>query len=259
MATKAKKQTTRELVRNLRLHFSRVRGAEKQYLIKLVAVARQVGLIIKGFAPNGKIENLDGLMETLARYEYVLEPWARQVAARMLAEVDQRDQNAWNATATEIGQTLRAEIRSAPTGHVMQALLAEQVEGIKSLPRDAAQRLYGLATEVVITGRRAEAIQREILETNDITVARAKMLARTAVSTASSSLVEARAMYVGSTHYEWLTSKDSDVRNDHKELHGKVFAWDDPPIVDRRTGFRSHPGCNANCRCYPRPILPSPE
>lgn len=259
MATKVKTISARQRIQNIRMHFARVRGAEKRYLIKLVAVARQVGLIVRGFAPDGTIENLEGLMETLTRYEHVLEPWAREVSSRMLLEVSRRDQNAWNATAAEIGQSLRTEIESAPTGHVMQTLLAEQVDVIKSLPRTAAQRLYDLATEVVLTGRRAEVIQREILETEDVTVARAKMLARTAVSTASASIVEARALYVGSPGYFWRTSKDSDVRNDHHELEGTFHRWDDPPVVDKRSGFRSHPGCNANCRCWPQVVLPEPE
>jgi len=241
----------------LREHFRRVRNGERLYARKLVAVARQVGLIIKGFVtPDGKIRDLDGLLRSLTRYGEILEPWARQVAEQMIYEANRRDKNAWNAAALEIGQSLRREIETAPVGETFRRLLDEQVGQITSIPSGAAARVYNLASEIHLEGRRAEEIAANILATESITVSRAKMLAKTALSSVSTNIVEARARYVGSTHYVWMTSENEDVRRDHKILHGKTFSWDDPPVVDRRSGFRSHPGCNANCQCWAKPILP---
>lgn len=253
MATPADK---RKLARELREHFKRVRNGEKQYLLKLVAVARQIGLIVRGFAPNGRIDNLDGLMRALTNYGMVLEPWARAVAGDMLADINRRNQNAWNATALEIGQNLRAEIESAPVGEVYRRLLDAQIEEVVSLPRSAADRIYKLAADIHISGRRSSELAAEILATEEVTVARAKMIAKSAVSTASTTLVEAQARYVGSPGYFWRTSMNEDVRKDHRILEGKFFRWDDPPVVDRRSGFRSHPGCNANCQCWAQVMLP---
>jgi SPP1 gp7 family putative phage head morphogenesis protein len=222
-------------------------------------VAKQLGIIVRGFAPQGVITDLPMLMETLQRYENVLEPWAQAVSERMVAEVNQRDKNAWHAQAIEIGQRLRNEIESAPTGHVMQRLMSEQIREITSLPRAAAERIYALATEAHISGTRSSEIAAEIMRTEEVSAARAKMIAKTAVSTASTSLVEARAQYVGSPGYYWRTSQNEDVRKDHKILEGKFFTWNDPPVVDRHSGFRSHPGCNANCQCWAEVVLPAPE
>lgn len=256
------KPTMRQRALALRMHFARVRNAEKGYGRQLVGVARQVGVIVRGFVgsnvPLGQ-RDVSNLVTTLEKYSDVLDPWAHQVSARMVAEVERRDANAWNATALEIGQSLRQQISSAPIGHVMQQLISERVDEIKSIPLDAALRVFGLATEAVATGTRSSDIAEQILAQEDVSVARAHMLARSAVSTASSTLVESRALYVGSPGYFWRTSKDSDVRRDHHELEGTFHRWDDPPVVDKRSGFRSHPGCNANCRCYPQVVLPEPE
>ena len=37
-------------------------------------------------------------------------------------------------------------------------------------------------------------------------------------------------------------------------LNGKKFRWDDPPVVDIRTGERGHPGMDKHCRCYAEPV-----
>jgi SPP1 gp7 family putative phage head morphogenesis protein len=248
------KPSFKQMARNLRLHFMRVRNAEKSYGRQLVAVGRQVGTIIRGLAHRPT-----DLVTTLEKYSDVLDPWARATAARMVEEVARRDANAWNATAQELGQNLRHAIESTPIGHTMQTLIADQVDEIKSIPLEAASRVFNLAMEAHAGGRRSAEIAEEILRTEDVTVARARMLARSAVSTASSTLVESRALYVGSPGYFWRTSKDSDVRKDHNELDGTFHRWDEPPIVDKRSGFRSHPGCNANCRCWPQVVLPEPE
>lgn len=251
--------SVREAARKLRLHFMRVRNAEKQYGRQLVGVARQVGLLLRGFVTKHGVENLPALVHSLENYSDILDPWARATARRMIAEVERRDANAWNTTAAEIGQNLRREIAATPLGATMHELLAERVEEIKSIPLTAAERLFNLAEEIQSDGRRASVLVPHLLETEDITIGRARMLARSSVSTVSSTIVESRARYVGSHGYTWRTSKDSDVRSDHHELEGTYHTWDDPPVVDKKTGFRSHPGCNANCRCWPQVHLPEPK
>lgn len=60
---------------------------------------------------------------------------------------------------------------------------------------------------------------------------------------------------IGSHEYVWQDMGDNKVRRCHRLLNGKTFNWDNPPVVDDRTGFRGHPGDAANCRCVPCLIL----
>lgn len=43
-------------------------------------------------------------------------------------------------------------------------------------------------------------------------------------------------------------------RSDHLRLNGQKFRWDDPPVVNLRTGERGHPGHDPRCRCYAEPV-----
>jgi SPP1 gp7 family putative phage head morphogenesis protein len=246
----------RKAAREARRFFFAVRHAEKQYGVQLMRVSRAIIDLIRGFEDSERPTDLFKLAESLDDYADVLEPWAREVGRRMLVDVAKRDERAWAQLGEEMGRFLRREIESAPIGGTMQRLMNQQIEEVKGLPRSTAVRVRELANEALITGRRSSEIARELMATTGIEEARARMVARSAVATAATTLAQTRAEFVGSEGYIWRTSGDGDVRSDHAELEGRFIKWNDPPVVDKRTGYRSHAGCNANCRCYPEVVLP---
>lgn len=211
-------------------------------------------MLVNGFPP-GDPGVLPTIEQLLQRYAEALTPWAERAAAEMLTEVNRRDETAWMQQAAELSRALRQEIRTAPTGATMQALMGEQVSLIKSIPLDAAKRVHKLTIEGIEDSTRASEISKAIQASGDVAKSRADLIARTEVARTASTLTEARALHVGSPGYFWRTSGDSDVREDHRELEGKFIRWDDPPIADKRTGRRAHAGCIYGCRCYPEPVL----
>lgn len=40
-----------------------------------------------------------------------------------------------------------------------------------------------------------------------------------------------------------------------KALNHKRFRWDNPPVVDEKTGRRCHPGKDYQCRCCALPVF----
>lgn len=65
----------------------------------------------------------------------------------------------------------------------------------------------------------------------------------------------------GIRRWEWVHSGGS---NDPREYHlmdapaglnGGIFSFDDPPIIDKRTGERGFPGQLPYCRCTLRPVV----
>ena len=231
--------------------FAKAKKVERGYASRLRKVAQHVADIVKGFDPNDFAGSV--FAETaLVKYAELLEPWARSVGNRMLTEVAARDKQAWAKVSAQIGRALHKEIETAPTGRAMQALLAAQVDLITSLPLEAAKRVHNLAREGLSDGTRASELAKRILETGDVTKARATLIARTETSRAATTLTQVRAEYIGSVSYIWRSVGDSDVRPSHKAMNGKVVAWNNPPTLD---GMVGHAGCLPNCRCYCEPIL----
>lgn len=210
-----------------------------------------MGNIVRGYGPSKP----GALIKALTGYSELIEPWARSVAGYMLADVNRRNEKAWFEVSKEMGRALRMEIAHAPTGHLFGLLMQAQVDLIKSIPLEAAQRVQELTTEGLVTGERAKSIAAEILRTEEVSKAKANMIARTEVARAASTLTEARATFVGSEGYIWRSSGDGDVRPTHRAMNGKFVPWNKPPKTDK--GLEPyHAGCGPNCRCYPDPIIP---
>lgn len=204
----------------------------------------------------GDLEAIPTIEQLLRRYAEALTPWAEATAARMLEDLNRRDEQAWMQQAQEMSRALRDELRRAPTGETMRALMAEQVTLIKSIPLEAAKRVHRLTIEALEDGTRAAEISKMIQASGSVAKSRADLIARTEVGRTATALTEARALHVGSPGYFWRTSRDSDVREDHRILEGRFITWDNPPIADRRTGRRAHAGCIYGCRCYPEVVFP---
>ncbi|MEN6629831.1 MAG: phage minor head protein [Sulfuricella sp.] len=215
-------------------------------------LAGQVGNIINGFTP-GDPEVLPTLSDMLRRYAEALTPWASATAAKMLEEVNRKDYASWKAAANEMSSEVRRELSETQIGEVFRRLQAEQVELIKSIPIDAAQRVHDLTIKGLEDSTRAKEVAAEIMRSGDVAKSRAMLIARTEVSRASSNFTQARSEAIGSEGYIWRTSSDGDVRHSHKAMNGKYVRWDSPPTLDKMTG---HAGTLPNCRCYPEPIIP---
>ncbi len=248
----AEKRAVRKASRE---RFLRSRKATGRYTRQLLSVAAQVGKLVSGYAPDGVVEDVPGLMALLSRYAEFIAPWAEKVAQQMLDEVSQRDHAAWLALGREVGRGLREEIQTAPTGDAMRALLAEQVTLITSLPIEAAQRVHKLTTENISSGGRFKEIADMIYNTEKVTKSRARLIARTEVARTASILTQVRAEHVGSKGYIWRTASDSDVREIHKHLEGQYIPWNDPPVAAQK-GIKAHAGQIWNCRCFSEPVLP---
>lgn len=231
------------------------RRAESHYNTRLRQVARHIGAIVKGFAPEGVVKDLDALDKMLSGYATLLRPWASSVAAYMIADVNRRNERVWKTVSKEMGAALRQELQHGTTGMLHAGLMNEQVELIQSLPIKAAERVHRLTTEAMLTSTRASEVAKEIMRTTQVTEARATLIARTEVSRTAVLLTQARAQFAGSPGYIWRTSKDAAVRPTHQEMEGVYVPWSTPPKTDASLA-PYHAGCGPNCRCYPEPVLP---
>jgi SPP1 gp7 family putative phage head morphogenesis protein len=233
-------------------YFQKVRNAEVSYGIQLRKIANQTGELIKG----SNIEDpaaLAQLQDTLNRYSQIIRPWAHTQATRMIAEVSRRDEVAWQKHSNMISRNLRKEVQQAPIGPVIKQIHANQMMYITNIPVEAGNKIMEMAREAVITGKRYTSLVPQIQnQVAGMTVRRATLIARTETARASTALVRARAEYIGSYTYKWMSARDRDVRRMHKLLHGTIQRWDDPPIAEEQ-GQRHHPGEFPNCRCLAIP------
>lgn len=83
--------------------------------------------------------------------------------------------------------------------------------------------------------------------------ARARLIARDQISKYNGQLNQTRQTALGITKYRWVTAGDERVRERHRQLNGRIFDWNNPPISD--SGEPINPGDDFQCRCVSEPIF----
>lgn len=234
-------------------NFIRARKVEEGYGRRLRKIASHIGELVNAIYSPDHPFSAGQISNALERYASILEPWARAVGLRMVTEVDARDRRAWREVSAEMSRLMQAQLNDTPLGLLTRQRLDDQVALITSLPRDAAERVRKLTLEGLTQGTRAKEIAAEIMRSGHVSKSRATLIARTEVSRTHTEFTRARAENVGSTHFIWRTSHDSDVRKSHKALDGKTFRWDTPPECD--PGHHALPGAIWNCRCWAEPVF----
>ncbi len=234
----------------------RARKVEGFYIARLKKIAHYIEMMLRQYDPRQPLAN-GWIVDALTRYSETIEPWARSVGERMIAEVAARDKVAWRQTAAEMGRVLHRELDTAPLGRVVRERLDEQVSLIKSIPREAAQRVHKISLESAYTGERWETVAKKILEGGPVSRSKAVLIARTETGRTLTEITKARAEAVGSEYFRWNTSRDADVRASHRVLDGKIFRWDTPPVCDP-PNHRALPSSIWNCRCTATPLIPMP-
>ena len=124
----------------------------------------------------------------------------------------------------------------------------------KWLPEDII-RMREVVGQMALDGESRITIQQYIENRFKVSQSKAKFLARNESKLAVTEYLKAKYQAEGSEEFIWYTSNDERVRDDHKELNHKTFRYDDPPIIDKRTGRRGLPGEDYGCRCNFVPVF----
>lgn len=176
----------------------------------------------------------------------------------MFLQVEREEWQQWRSVSEEIGAGLRDVVGNTPVGQVAQDIVYRQVQLMKSLPLESADRVRDIqsrAIEAVVRGERPEQLYEMIMQTGGVVASRAKMIARTEIGRAIGALTQARALAVGSEGY-WWRIEGAGTRPSHRKMKDKFVRWDNPPTLDGMTG---HAGCLPNCKCWSEVQIPEPR
>ena len=138
---------------------------------------------------------------------------------------------------------------------LMERFRRENTDLIASLAKDHVERVHKVLKDAG-SGTRVETIRKQIQEQTGAVRSRAQLIARDQVLSLNAQVTQERHKAAGVTEYIWRTSRDERVRESHRALDGTRQRYDEPPVVDVRTGRREHAGQDFQCRCTAEPIIP---
>lgn len=145
------------------------------------------------------------------------------------------------------------------TGELYRTMMERWVEDnvalIKTIPQESLGRMRQIVLEGYRNGETTTAIVKQIQRTYSVDRRHAQLLARDQIAKLNGDITQQQQQDAGVVEYVWSTSGDSRVRPSHAALNHKRFRWDDPPVVDEKTGRRCHPGKDYQCRCCALPVF----
>ena len=150
---------------------------------------------------------------------------------------------------------------------LLRASIKQNVSLIKSIGEDYHNQVESLVFRSITTGGAGAGGIGKAIKANMAMMAsisdygfkagnRASFIAQDQTSKLTSAFNGARMQSVGVEEFKWLHSKGgAEPRELHLKYDGQIFRYDDPPVIDERTGERGLPGVAARCRCVAVPIV----
>ena len=154
---------------------------------------------------------------------------------------------------------------------VMKVNVAENISLIESIPEQYIKRVQTMVTNAMNNAGGWVDLRGQIIKTKDITLRRAKMIARDQTNKVFNAVTLRRFEQIGITKVKWKHSHaDKDPRHYHirqwdgesgltdghpNGLDGFEFDISNPPIIDEKTGQRGFPGTLINCSCMMIPVI----
>ena len=137
---------------------------------------------------------------------------------------------------------------------------------IKNFAETEVPKMREELLQLVLDGKSTKTIADYIQKRYGVNKRKALFLARNENAIATSSYLIAQYKSNGFKYYRWHSSNDERVRPLHRELAKKennkygingsnIFEFDNPPVIDERTGQRGNPAETYNCRCTMSPYI----
>jgi len=130
----------------------------------------------------------------------------------------------------------------------MKSKVAENVSYITNIQDEFVEKIEEIIDSGVKNGTNPKVIRAQLVERIGMTESRAQFVAVDQAGSILGQMAAQRHRQMGVEKFKWLTSKDERVRESHRELSDKVFAYDEPPEVGL-------PGEDYRCRCLAIPIF----
>lgn len=211
---------------------------------------------------------VDASLASQARilFNWLNNKYSKLFASRATAMTDRMIDGASNASKHALGESLKKisggltiPVPDLPTGlqERITAATAENVGLIKSIQQQYHERISQLVLRSASTGGNgAQEIFERIRHYDNLTEKRAKLIAVDQTRKITTAMNVERARSVGMKRWEWVHSGGGhDPRKLHLRYDGQIFDYDNPPIIDERSGERGFPGQLINCKCVMAPVL----
>lgn len=216
--------------------------------------------VVSYFAQDASVsEQARAITDMLrAKFDDIFSMAAKPMAVQVADNASRSSATSLEGSLKELsgGLTIDTHILTGEMKDILTATIAENVSLIKSISSEYFTQIQGAVMRSITTGNGLADLVPFLQQHENITLRRARVIARDQTRKAFSNMNFARMRNIGITEYEWLHSAGGQKpRKLHQRMSGNVYRIDKPPVIDEKTGQRGKPGDLINCRCRAVPII----
>lgn len=223
------------------------------------AYRRREGQIVGDAGPARSLaQELDEVMRSWQRdFDRAAERLAKWFATAAVKHVHNAAGAAFKAAGLDKIMTVNFRYMSRRERDVVQSIIIENVNLIKSIPSQYLTEVQGIVQRSVQNGRDLGSMVEELDARYDITRRRAIMIANDQNNKATEGISRARMQSLGITEGVWQHfSIGKTYREAHVQMHGEVFSLAEG-CYDEHEGRNVQPGELVNCHCSYRAVIPN--
>lgn len=154
------------------------------------------------------------------------------------------------------GLSLKTKITNPNLTNVYKASVSENVSLIKSIPAQYLQKVEGAVMRSITTGNGLQDLVPALEQYQGQTHRRAKNIALDQTRKTYNAINKGRMQAIGVQKFQWHHSGGgAHPREDHVEMDGEIYSFDNLPVIDKNTGERGIPGQVPNCKCTMSPVF----
>ncbi len=154
------------------------------------------------------------------------------------------------------GLSLKTSIENPNLVNIYKASVAENVSLIKSIPQQYIDKVQGAVMRSITTGNGLQDLVPALETYEGMTHRRAKNIALDQTRKAYNSINRGRMQGIGIKKFQWHHSGGgAHPREDHIEMDGNIYSFDELPVIDKSSGERGIPGQAPNCKCTMSPVF----
>jgi len=159
-----------------------------------------------------------------------------------------------NAKAQKI-ELITPKLTEFQTNEIAKKYVENLDFWIKNFETEKIPEMRKGILNMTLEGKSLPQIEQYLQKEWNISQDRIKFLARNESAIATSSYLSSKYQAEQIHYFKWNAIMDNRTREHHRKLNGQVFRFDDPPIIDEKTGQRGLPAETYNCRCTMTPII----
>jgi len=185
---------------------------------------------------------------------------ARDLSRRMMVRTLNNSTQTLGMSLRDISErfAISPDIFNGRLKEIALAQTTETANLIKALPQQYLGRVQTELMQAVTQGQGLKQIAPTMKALYGKSIRHARMVAGDQCAKAYTAINTQRCVDLGIQEFEWIhTSIPKVPRKDHVELNGKIFRFDDPPVIGVMYGkeVKGMPNKMPNCKCMFRPVI----